>query len=416
MFVLGCTAAEPEDGRDDAFLSDGKSDSGGVQEGSPEALGILAVANTVSDEILRERPPDGVGLGDRAVDNLIYIRLGDDGLPGTADDGQLATLAELDAVPFIGPIAFAKLLAYARDHGYVDTSCPATCAPERVADADNPFSIAVDATHVYWTDEAVVKRRAKAGGEVEVVASNGWNSLVVDGTHVYWAYAFEKFLQRQSKGAGTIEDIATEQSAVHIALDATHVYWTTFTQGTVMRREIGATLGAVETIASGLTGPMEIALDGTHVYWTDWIDGTIKRRTKAPGATELIATDQDSVEALVTDATHLYWTTGDDEQGAVVRRSKTGGPIETVATGAGIGDLALDGGGIFWTSDFDGSATGIYGLGPTDGAPRLLAHDVGPIRLAIDADSIYFTAADPVHLRARSLGRVMRLPRCACGL
>jgi hypothetical protein len=119
LFIMtGCVGGPTEDGRDDSF-GDDKADSGKVAEGSRQAKGVLRVANEVSLEVLREDPPDGVGLADRPVDNIGDVRLGDDGTPGTADDGHFDTLAELDAVPFVGPIAFKKLLAYAEANGFV---------------------------------------------------------------------------------------------------------------------------------------------------------------------------------------------------------------------------------------------------------------------------------------------------------
>jgi alpha-tubulin suppressor-like RCC1 family protein len=117
--IAGCTDLPDEDGRDDAFLAGGKSDVFGVEEGSPEALGVLAVANTVAAETLLAAPPEGAGLATRAIDNLIYVRFGDDETPGTPDDHTIETLAELDAVPFIGPVAFRKLLDFARGHDFV---------------------------------------------------------------------------------------------------------------------------------------------------------------------------------------------------------------------------------------------------------------------------------------------------------
>jgi hypothetical protein len=117
--VTSCVDSSDEDGRDDSFTGDDKADSGGVAEGSRQAKGVLRVANEVSLETLRASAPDGVGLSDRTVDNIGDVRLGDDGLPGTADDGRFATLAQLDAVPFVGPIAFHKLLAYAEANGFV---------------------------------------------------------------------------------------------------------------------------------------------------------------------------------------------------------------------------------------------------------------------------------------------------------
>src|SRR5262245_23458463 len=96
--LTSCVGSTDEDGRDDSFTGDDKADSGGVAEGSRQAKGVLRVANEVSLETLRASAPDGVGLSDRTVDNIGDVRLGDDGLPGTADDGHFATLAQLDAV------------------------------------------------------------------------------------------------------------------------------------------------------------------------------------------------------------------------------------------------------------------------------------------------------------------------------
>jgi hypothetical protein len=119
--ATGCVATpdEESDGRDDSFATNGKTDTGNIPEGSRKARGVLRVANELSLEALHERAPDGVGLANRVINNLADFRLGDDGLAGTPDDGHFDTLAELDAIPFIGPIAFQKLLTYAEANGYV---------------------------------------------------------------------------------------------------------------------------------------------------------------------------------------------------------------------------------------------------------------------------------------------------------
>jgi N-acetylneuraminic acid mutarotase len=119
--------AVPEDGRDDSFLGSGKADTGGIAEGTPEAIGVLKLANTASYEVLSD--PGEVGLSQRAADNIIAYRIGDDGIGGTADDATFQTLAQLDAIPFIGPIAFQRLLKYAQSHGFVPVLPAAMPAP-----------------------------------------------------------------------------------------------------------------------------------------------------------------------------------------------------------------------------------------------------------------------------------------------
>ena len=110
--LAGCaTSSDAEDGRDDSFLgADGKSDTGSISEGSPDALAVLHVANERSAEEMHDH-----GVPKRAAENIVAVRIGDDGVAGTSDDVTFATLAQLDAVPYVGPLAFARLLAYANE-------------------------------------------------------------------------------------------------------------------------------------------------------------------------------------------------------------------------------------------------------------------------------------------------------------
>ena len=77
-----------EDGRDDVFLSDGKTDTGGVQENTPEARGVLTLANTATQSTLLNE----VGLSQVAARNIIDMR-----------GNGFTTLAQLDNVPFVAP-------------------------------------------------------------------------------------------------------------------------------------------------------------------------------------------------------------------------------------------------------------------------------------------------------------------------
>ncbi len=124
----GCAAMEADliDGENDSFLGGtGKADANGIEEGSHEARGVLRVANEASVEVLDNSPRQGgVGLDRRAAENIVAYRLGDDGIGGTSDDEQFDTLAELDAVPYVGPVAFDKLLAYADVNGYTADEDP----------------------------------------------------------------------------------------------------------------------------------------------------------------------------------------------------------------------------------------------------------------------------------------------------
>jgi hypothetical protein len=122
--LVACSSpATQVDGIDDS-LALGKADNGGLAEGTPEACGILAVANGASEHTLN----NDVGLDSRAADNIVAARVGDDGVAGTSDDVVFTTLAQLDAVPYVGPVAFKKLLAYAKAQGDVAACTSSTGA------------------------------------------------------------------------------------------------------------------------------------------------------------------------------------------------------------------------------------------------------------------------------------------------
>ncbi len=110
-----CVEAEVEDGESDVFAG-GKAD-GGIDEGSPEALGVLALVNDPALTAARLKADAHVTA--RVAGNIVRHRDGADGQPSTADDDAFGTLAELDAVPYVGPATLAALLEAARDKGLV---------------------------------------------------------------------------------------------------------------------------------------------------------------------------------------------------------------------------------------------------------------------------------------------------------
>ena len=115
-------AADPIDAD---FAEAGKAD-GALAEGSPQAIGVLRVANEGTKEQLAKT--SGAGLGTRTTDAIMKVRNGKDKKPKTADDVLFSTLAQLDAVPYVGPASLSKLLIYAEKQGWV-VAPPTSSAP-----------------------------------------------------------------------------------------------------------------------------------------------------------------------------------------------------------------------------------------------------------------------------------------------
>lgn len=129
--ATGCldTDADLEDGEADSFVADGKADGLGAAEGSLTADAVLRVANSLSKDDLRKLAKVSATSAKRIADH----RAGQDGALGTSDDNFIATLAELDGIPYVGPITYDKLEAYATEHAdtYVQ---PFSCVGEAITD------------------------------------------------------------------------------------------------------------------------------------------------------------------------------------------------------------------------------------------------------------------------------------------
>lgn len=121
--TFGCAPRDQVlDGENTPFPT-GKTD-GGIDEGSAEALAVLALVNDPSVDFA-ELDLDA-GLHATAARNIIDYRNGPDAQVTTSDDEIYDDLAELDKVAFVGPSALTALLDYAKAKGLLsDTATEA---------------------------------------------------------------------------------------------------------------------------------------------------------------------------------------------------------------------------------------------------------------------------------------------------
>jgi phosphatidylserine/phosphatidylglycerophosphate/cardiolipin synthase-like enzyme len=128
---------EVEDGVDDAFPS-GKAD-GGIDEGSPEAIGVLRLVNDPKETAATLK--SGARVTSRVAGNIVKHRDGADAKPGTSDDDKFDTLEELDKIPYVGPATLNALVERARDLGYVgegNVSLAVVFSPKPASDSHLP--------------------------------------------------------------------------------------------------------------------------------------------------------------------------------------------------------------------------------------------------------------------------------------
>lgn len=134
-------------------------------EGSPEAIGVLAFLNasTTTVTVLDiDVPVDA-----RAAQNLIAFRYGPDGQEGTHDDRSFRTIAEVDAVKWVGPATIAKLEAYADGNGWIPKGGDLLGVFDNVAftvdEANATLALANGASHTELDIDVALDRRAADG-------------------------------------------------------------------------------------------------------------------------------------------------------------------------------------------------------------------------------------------------------------
>lgn len=260
--------------------------------------------------------------------------------------------------------------------------CPVTT----YASGSQLAGLAVDATNVYWIDQASsgIMSRAIAGGSPQVVfADNIATVLAVDSARIAWMHLNTQIEARLLSGGSTTL-LATTTGAqalvasngyayfstasndvsrvpldgstgagvvtmgltpVSLAVDATKVYAAT-TGGDVISAPI-ASQNASPTLFAAGESAIDLAIDATNVYWAT-STGVLVSHAKSSSSGTQIVQNENVVTNLVTDGVALYWGNAD---GSVRKAAVTGGAASKLATSQGkITVVAVDGTNIYWNS------------------------------------------------------------------
>jgi hypothetical protein len=301
------------------------------------------------------------------------------------------------------------------DHGCQGGACAGgACQPVTLASQQGlPWDIALDATHVYWTNPqgGSVMKIPKTGGQAVPIAM-GQNSpyhLVLDATDVYWTEGSFGTVFKAPKSGGTPVKLASGgENFQDIAIDATNLYWSDAAKaGKIMMMPLSG--GTPVALAEMETYAFALATTATDVYWGKYSGGRNVIMKARPGGGSPVEVASTSAQtgppwALVADAESIYWT--ELSPGRIAKAPLGGGTSAVLLTQGFLRGLALDATTLFWT---DQEASAIMAMPKGGGTPAVLASgQAGPMAVATDATTIYWLNAGAVNA---ANGSVMRLAR-----
>ena len=276
---------------------------------TPEGLYALASRRTVVS-IPRDRTaPETLATVDNALgmtvdDTHLYVL--NQGMGSSyeilAIDRQTGTVRTLATSPHSagfaysdepGPMAISKGTLYWSECGggsthsalgsirSLDLAAPAA-RPRTLATRVNcTESIAVDETHVYWSDKDSIERVALAGGTRQRFASttvdplhpSGPRALAVGAGFVYWSDRIQGNIYRAPTSNGSAPTKVANAWPARITLAGGYVY---FTGGIGVSRAAVDGSTRLESVVSGNT-VSDVALSGPDLYWSGY-RGVFRRK------------------------------------------------------------------------------------------------------------------------------------------
>jgi len=295
--------------------------------------------------------------------------------------------------------------------------------------------VCIDSGHIYWIDgeRSWIGRAAIGGGTVErewIKTETPPQALAIDASHIYWG---QEAGGTGKVGRAAIGGTGVEQSWLKtnkgtgnvpcaITVTATRVYWATITTGDTV---IGwSNFAGTEINTSFLKAkgkPLALTNDGTYLYYgQDGSVGRVELNGKEQRDEYVSTGSASSVNGLAVNASFIYWLS---EAGNAVGRAPLGGGESRTrfvslssAESVGPSGLAINTEHIYWGAGaFISRSKELAGGGPV-GAPVVVKSNGArptPIVFTIKPGSA--ALVNPVIVRASDGASITFLGEVAPG-
>lgn len=288
-------------------------------------------------------------------------------------------------------------------HSCLGGDCKASVCQSTILmyDGGQPWDIGLYGNDVYWLNtDGRVQRITKLGSDLKLYAFGLVDvfALKVDAGGVFWSYYVGGISVegRPLEGGGITVYGALDLAAGVLGLDDDYVYWSSVnTAQTVATLMKTPRAGGPQTPV--FPAPIQTGYIGTDAGYLYWIDGSaqggLRRALANTGPVEDLA-DGHEMYNIAFDQDHVYWVYGGTYLngswvGAEIRRVlKTGGAPQTVVKIPTFANsIAVDATDVYWAS-YDGAS--INRVNKQGGPIVKLADAANPRALAIDDTAVYW--------------------------
>jgi hypothetical protein len=201
-------------------------------------------------------------------------------------------------------------------------------------------AIAVDSSHLYWTDSydnTIGRANLDGTGVIDSFIQLEQGTLpcglALDSRFLYWAGMGTDTIGRARLDASEVDPsfIATAQHPCAVGVNQTGIYWTSEDEDEIWRTDIAGVNGPelVLELDGIAADPCGLALNGPHIFWGNAETGTIGRANLDGSEAELeFISGVGYPVSLAIQAGHLYWVNAEGEARSIGRADLDGGGVD----------------------------------------------------------------------------------------